>query len=170
MVPMTLSKPNKLSRKNKADVVAMARALIADPQAVRKASAGQAESIRPCIRCNKCINRSHERFLSVRCSVNPVIGWEDEVFNFPAPLKSKNVLVIGGGPAGLEAARVAAERGHNVTLMEKEPVLGGALIAASAAPFKKDMRKYLDWSVSCCSEHYRPDHKVKHPRRPLIRF
>jgi 2,4-dienoyl-CoA reductase-like NADH-dependent reductase (Old Yellow Enzyme family)/NADPH-dependent 2,4-dienoyl-CoA reductase/sulfur reductase-like enzyme len=133
---------------NKADIVAMARTLVADPECVRKARNGQAENIRPCIRCNNCINRSHSLFLSTRCTVNPVIGHEAEIFTFPPPVKAKKVLVIGGGPGGMEAARVAAGRGHQTVLMEKEAYLGGVLNMAAAAPFKADMRKYLDWAIS----------------------
>jgi 2,4-dienoyl-CoA reductase-like NADH-dependent reductase (Old Yellow Enzyme family)/NADPH-dependent 2,4-dienoyl-CoA reductase/sulfur reductase-like enzyme len=132
---------------NQADIVAMARTLIADPDCVRKAAAGKADQIRPCIRCNNCINRSHELFLSTRCSVNPVIGREDEFFSFPLPRKKKKVVVVGGGPAGMEAARTAADKGHEVVLFEKDDRLGGTLTMAAAAPFKTDMRNYLDWAV-----------------------
>ncbi len=132
---------------NKADVVAMARTLIADPDCVNKARRGQETAIRPCIRCNVCINRSHYQFLSVRCAVNPVIGREAELKYLPPPTRRKKVVVIGGGPAGLEAARTAAGRGHRVVLYEKSDRLGGALIMASSAPFKADMRASLDWAV-----------------------
>ena len=74
---------------NKADVVAIARTLISDPGCVNKAGGGRADQIRPCIRCNNCINRSHELFLSTRCSVNPVIGWEDEMFSVSASGQKK---------------------------------------------------------------------------------
>jgi 2,4-dienoyl-CoA reductase-like NADH-dependent reductase (Old Yellow Enzyme family)/thioredoxin reductase len=133
---------------NEADIVAMARTMLADPDCVKKAAGGQRDQIRPCIRCNNCINRSHELFLSTRCSVNPVIGWEDEVFTYPLPARKKKVIVIGGGPGGMQAARTAAQRGHTVLLWEKEPRLGGTLHMAAAAPFKADMRKYLEWSIS----------------------
>ena len=132
---------------NQADVVALARTLVADPDAVNKAAARQEDTIRPCIRCNNCINRSHYLFLAVRCSVNPVIGREAEFAPLPAPARQKKVVVIGGGPAGMEAARRAAGRGHEVVLLEKEACLGGTLAIAAAAPFKADMKAYLDWAI-----------------------
>jgi 2,4-dienoyl-CoA reductase-like NADH-dependent reductase (Old Yellow Enzyme family)/thioredoxin reductase len=132
---------------NKADLVAMARTLIADPDCVNKARTGNADRIRPCIRCNNCINRSHYLFLPTRCAVNPVIGREAEFVNLASPAKRKKVVVVGGGPAGMEAAKRAAERGHEVVLFEKEDHLGGTLTMASAASFKEDMRSYLDWAI-----------------------
>jgi 2,4-dienoyl-CoA reductase-like NADH-dependent reductase (Old Yellow Enzyme family)/thioredoxin reductase len=138
----------KAISEDKADIVAMARTQIADPDCVNKARSGHSDKIRPCIRCNNCINRSHYLFLSTRCSVNPVIGREAEFVNWPVPAKRKKIVVIGGGPGGLEAARTAAERGHKVVLMEKEDHLGGTLNAAAAASFKADMKKYLEWAIS----------------------
>jgi NADPH-dependent 2,4-dienoyl-CoA reductase/sulfur reductase-like enzyme len=67
--------------------------------------------------------------------------------NLPAPTQKKKVVVVGGGPAGMEAARTAANRGHEVVLFEKDAKLGGSLIMASAAPFKADMKAYLDWAI-----------------------
>jgi 2,4-dienoyl-CoA reductase-like NADH-dependent reductase (Old Yellow Enzyme family)/thioredoxin reductase len=131
---------------NQADVVAMARTLIADPECVNKARTGRAAEIRPCIRCNNCINRAHWFFLPVHCTVNPVIGREAEFFNFPLPLKKKKVVIIGGGPGGMEAAKTAVKRGHSVVLFEKEAQLGGTLKMAAAAPFKADMKQYLEWA------------------------
>jgi 2,4-dienoyl-CoA reductase-like NADH-dependent reductase (Old Yellow Enzyme family)/thioredoxin reductase len=131
----------------KADIVAMNRSLIADPDSVNKAKKGRIDEIRPCIRCNTCLRRTHTFFLPVRCSVNPLCGREAEFANLSAPPKKKKVVVIGGGPAGMEAARKAAERGHQVILFEQEAHLGGGLNMASQAPFKSDMRKYLDWAV-----------------------
>jgi len=137
---------------NKADLVAMGRTLIADPDCVNKAKTGSEERIRPCIRCNNCINRSHYLFLATRCAVNPIIGREAEFVNLATPAKRKKVVVVGGGPAGMEAARRAAERGHEVVLLEKEAHLGGTLRMASAASFKADMRSYLDWVIHATLE------------------
>ncbi|MBN1190846.1 MAG: FAD-dependent oxidoreductase [Dehalococcoidales bacterium] len=131
---------------NQADVIAMARTLIADPESVNKARTGRDAEIRPCIRCNNCINRAHWFFLPVRCTVNPVIGREAEFFNFPPAAAKKKVVVIGGGPAGMEAAKTAVRRGHSVVLFEKEARLGGTLKMAAAAPFKTDMKRYLEWA------------------------
>ncbi len=144
---------------DKADMVAMNRALIADPEGVNKAKRGRADDIRPCIRCNTCIERTHTYFIPLRCTVNPLSGREAEFVNLPAPSKKKKVVVIGGGPAGMEAARTAADLGHAVVLFEKAAQLGGALIMAAALPFKTDMKSYLDWAIR--STMIRPNLIVK---------
>jgi 2-enoate reductase len=101
------------------------------------------EDIRRCIRCNEgCIGRLFDQ-LGVRCSVNAEVGFEGEHLR-PAS-KRKKVLIIGGGVAGMEAARVAALRGHEVTLCEKNEKLGGHLIEASVPGFKEDISSYNDW-------------------------
>ncbi|MCF8094949.1 MAG: FAD-dependent oxidoreductase, partial [Desulfobacteraceae bacterium] len=143
---ITLEMAEDIIAQGRADMVAMARPILADPDYVKKVLRGEADKIRPCVRCNTCTNRS-ALFLPVRCAVNPVNGREEEFKNIPAPSKTKKVVVVGGGPAGMEAGRTAAERGHTVVLLEKESQLGGALIPASAAPFKADMKDYLDWTV-----------------------
>jgi 2,4-dienoyl-CoA reductase-like NADH-dependent reductase (Old Yellow Enzyme family)/thioredoxin reductase len=143
----------------KADIVAIGRTLIADPDCIEKARRGEEAEIRPCIRCNTCIHRTHNQRLTVHCAVNPLIGRELELSNLPRLALRKKVVIIGGGPAGLEAARTAARRGHRVVLLEKATTLGGALNIAAAPAFKKDMKKYLDWSVQ--STLRAPDVTVK---------
>ncbi len=136
-----------------ADMVAMIRTVLADTACVANLMRGEPEKTRPCVRCNTCIDRTHTRRESVRCAVNPLLGREAE-YGGPEPAaKPKKVVVIGGGPAGLEAARTAAGRGHRVVLLEKSGRLGGALVRASAADFKKDMRRYLEWSVRTALEN-----------------
>ena len=137
----------KIVDEGRADVVTMLRSTIADPYLVNKARLGKYEDIRPCVRCNTCINQPHYYFLPVRCAVNPEAGRECDVLRIPYPRRLKNVAVIGGGPSGMEAARTAAERGHNVTLYEKEEKLGGMLNVASAGKLKADLRAYLKWAV-----------------------
>ena len=129
------------------DMVAMMRTIMADTRCVKKAKAGESETIRPCIRCNTCIDRTHSHFKEVRCAINPLIGRQAK-FNYPSKaVEPKNVLVVGGGPGGMEAARMASVRGHKVTLAEKSDHLGGSLVLASAGDLKKELRSYLDWSV-----------------------
>ncbi len=107
----------------KADLIAMARPLLADPDLPRKAMEGRESEIRRCIYCNNCIRDPSPEGLPIMCLVNPEIGSEGETE--AAALQAKMILVIGGGPAGLEAARVARLRGHQVTLWEEAPQLGG---------------------------------------------
>lgn len=129
------------------DMVAMMRTIMADTRCVKKAKAGESDSIRPCIRCNTCIDRTHSRFIEVRCAINPLIGRQAK-FQYPSKaMEPKNILIVGGGPGGMEAARVASVRGHKVTIVEKESRLGGNLILASAGDLKNELRSYLDWSV-----------------------
>ena len=122
----------------KADVVYMARALLADPYLPRKVTENREKEIVHCLRCFTCMA---ERAVTAtrRCAVNPLIGRELEGDEILPAAKKKKVLVAGGGPAGLYAAYTAARRGHQVLLCEKEAELGGILRSEQAIPFKKEM-------------------------------
>lgn len=132
----------------KADMVACARALIADPDLPKKAHAGKAEDIRPCLRCTGCLDDTMAGAQVIRCAVNPMIGRELEYWvNRRIPAKKCSVLVIGGGPAGMQAALAAAGQGHEVTLCEKGPELGGALLYNRDVSFKVDIERYRQWMI-----------------------
>lgn len=130
----------------KADLVYMARALLADPELPNKARDGRLADIRPCMNCCRCIEASDSP--PVYCSVNARLGREHEYPVETPAATNKRVLVVGGGPAGIEAARVAALRGHRVTLCERGPRLGGALILAAITNRRMgNVVRYLDRQV-----------------------
>jgi len=130
-----------------ADMVSIVRGQIADPQLARKASEGRAEDVRPCISCNQMCWGRRARDYWISCLVNPSAGrefaWGGDRF---APAETpRRILVVGGGPAGLEAARVAAERGHRVTLAERESELGGQWRLAGRQPSREQIIQHLAW-------------------------
>lgn len=130
------------------DAVFIGRQLIADPEWPRKVMEGRVADIRPCQACNEgCIGRLFT-MKPVWCTVNPLNSWEYRWITeetIPKAHVKKRVLVIGGGPAGMEAARVAALRGHEVILVEKNEKLGGTLKIASVPLFKKRLEKLVKW-------------------------
>jgi len=137
----------KILEENKADMIALGRALIADPEWGKKAKEGRPEDIRQCIGCNQgCINNLLRAFF-VDCLQNPEVGREAR-YKIKKVDKPKNVLVIGGGIAGLETALVAALRGHNVTICEKDDKLGGQWNLAAIPPGKEQFRAVVDWRVN----------------------
>lgn len=123
-----------------ADLIAMGRPLLADPELPAKARSGRGDRVRRCISCENCVD-SMERW-TMNCAVNARCGREAELAVAPAA-RSRRVVVIGGGPAGLEAARVAAERGHRVALFERQRFLGGALVMA--ATVHAENQPFLDF-------------------------
>ena len=137
----------------KADMVAMIRAFVADPDLVNKAKAGRADEIRPCIRCVICTGDDpHGCPKPLRCSVNPVAGRNLEFKTLPKAAVPKKVLVVGGGCGGMEAARRLAEVGHQPILCERTDHLGGTLIEAAACSLKTDIARYRDWSIHMCEK------------------
>ncbi|MEW6034700.1 MAG: FAD-dependent oxidoreductase [Chloroflexota bacterium] len=122
-------------KEGKADLIAIGRGFLAEPEIAKKAAEGRLEDITPCIACFRCLDELIFKGQQVKCAVNAALGREREYGLTPAK-KKKRVLVVGGGPAGMEAARVAALRGHQVTLYEKGGQLGGQLLQAAAPPGK----------------------------------
>jgi len=131
-------------QRDRADLIVMGRALLADPELPRKIQSGQLEDIRTCLRCNDGCSSRLPPNKTQRCAVNAEVGRERQMRLHPVS-RAKHVCVIGGGPAGMEAARVLAWRGHRVTLVEKENELGGLLRYASVPDFKAEMRSYLGY-------------------------
>ncbi|MDD5712533.1 MAG: FAD-dependent oxidoreductase [Smithellaceae bacterium] len=126
-------------RKKRADLVFMGRGLLAEPHLPNMIASGTYELARPCIGCGRCIDNQLQHQMSAVCSGNAVIGKTDNDYDLPTAVKKKKVLVVGGGPAGMEAARIAASRGHDVTLIEKDPRLGGQLHYATVPPHKENL-------------------------------
>jgi 2,4-dienoyl-CoA reductase-like NADH-dependent reductase (Old Yellow Enzyme family)/thioredoxin reductase len=136
----------KILEKNEADYVCMLRALHADPELLTKAQKGQMDDICMCMACNKCIDLMFDQ-QRVRCAVNPSTGREREFQLRPAKEKKK-VMVIGGGLAGMEAARIAAQRGHDVALFEKDDELGGAVRWASKGKYREEWSQAARYRIN----------------------
>lgn len=148
----------KAIRDGDCDMVMLARPLLADPDWCSKAFAGNVEEIRPCIGCQEgCVN---EFILGghPQCAVNPRTGFEERFpESFTPAEKKKQIAVVGGGPAGVTFALIAAKRGHHVTLYEKSEKLGGKIAVGSIPKIKFDLRNYLAYlekQVELCQERY----------------
>jgi len=131
----------------RADLVAAGRAFIADPYFAQKAAEGKFEDIRMCIACCRCFDCIMKEKPPIVCTVNPELGREGEGGLKPASV-AKRVLIIGGGPAGMEAAIVATLRGHKVMLWEEKGKLGGNLILASVAPYKEEINTFTHYLIN----------------------
>lgn len=126
----------------KADFVALARQMLADPDWPTKVKEGRLEDIKPCIYCNEGCYDTLWTLIPITCMVNPLLGREYELKVTPAE-KPKNVIVVGGGPAGLSAAETLARRGHKVTLFEKSYRLGGMFIYSVGSPLRQDIARLI---------------------------
>jgi 2,4-dienoyl-CoA reductase-like NADH-dependent reductase (Old Yellow Enzyme family) len=143
----TLEEAEQVLRSGSAELVSLVRAQIADPDLVRKTREGRAEAVRPCIACNQGCIGGLLQVARMGCAVNPSAGAEgllDESL-IEKSAHRKKVLVVGGGPAGMEAARIAALRGHHVILAEAGAGLGGSLLAARRAPRLHTIGDIVDW-------------------------
>ena len=143
----SLESAERIIEDGKADLVTMARSLIAYPELIHKGMAGKTEDVTPCIKCMRC----HDSTVyghHFQCAVNPTAGLEASLNKLvQEPGVCKKVAVIGGGPAGMKAACVAADRGHQVTLFEAEARLGGMLHYAGYFSFKYPVKDYMNWLI-----------------------
>jgi 2,4-dienoyl-CoA reductase-like NADH-dependent reductase (Old Yellow Enzyme family)/thioredoxin reductase len=138
---------NEIIHDGKVDMVAVGRALLADPEWPQKAADGLFEQICPCIACNQgCIGRIMDG-LPITCLTNPALGREEQ-FKIEKSSYAKNVVIVGGGPSGMAAARILSLRGHKAVIVESGNELGGRLKAAAIAPFKDEIEYYLKYMRS----------------------
>jgi len=153
------SQAEEIIASGKADGVSMSRALIADPFLPKKAAAGKEGDIVPCLRCLNCTGSDNARRHFV-CSVNPLVAREARLGFGDIPIaqvkNAQRVLIVGGGPAGMQAAITACERGHKVTLVEKSDSLGGYLRFAETDSLKNDLKRFLEYlnfkAIHCGAE------------------
>ncbi|MGB9438843.1 MAG: FAD-dependent oxidoreductase [Desulfobacterales bacterium] len=136
---------DEIIRQEKADLVCIGRGLLADPEMPLKAKNGRLDEIRTCIACNTCMQSIFKKG-RIECLVNPMLGREEEMA-FISTKTPKKVMVVGGGPGGLNVAWVAAKRGHTVHVYEKRNVLGGQLVPGSTPGHKAELRSLIRFQI-----------------------
>jgi len=148
---LTPAEAEGVLERGEADAVTLVRALIADPDWVAKAAAEQADHIRLCTGCNQGCYGNLTQGYPITCVTNPVVGRECELGTLTPATERKRVVVVGGGPAGLEAAWVAAARGHDVVLLERSKELGGKVRLAQLLPGRAEIADFADWRAGECT-------------------
>ncbi|HVM95030.1 MAG TPA: FAD-dependent oxidoreductase, partial [Candidatus Acidoferrales bacterium] len=149
---LTPAEAEGIVERGDADAVTLVRALIADPEWPSKARDGNADRIRRCTGCNQGCYGNLTQSLPITCVTNPAVGRDEELGlgTLTPATRRKKVVVVGGGPAGLEAAWVAAARGHEVTLFERSSELGGKIRLAQILPGRAELADFADWRVAEC--------------------
>lgn len=137
---------NRILEEGKADLIGLGRGLIADPSFPKKTLSGELDDVRKCIACMYCQGKRNILELPIRCAINPAAGREKDTIPMPAK-RRKNILIVGGGPAGMECGHTLSQRGHQVFLFERAPQLGGKLRLASIPPHKEEVNEFLDFLI-----------------------
>ena len=150
---LTPAEADGIVERGDADAVTLVRALIADPDWVNKARDGRSEEIRACTGCNQGCYGNLTQGYPITCVTNPSVGREATLGSgtLTRAATRKRVVVVGGGPAGLEAAWVAAARGHDVTLLERDEALGGKIRLAAMLPERGELSAFADWRAAECA-------------------